>query len=90
MVFYILCGAFALISLATFCLYAHDKRAAKKGNWRTPEKTLLLFSFFGGAIGGSLAMALLRHKTRHWYFVAVNSIGLILQIGALIAAAIFF
>lgn len=89
MIFFVLCGAFALISLITFCLYARDKRAAKKGNWRTPEKVLLLFSFFGGAIGGSLAMALLRHKTRHWNFVAVNAIGLLWQIAAIVAAAFF-
>ena len=48
----------ALISLITFCLYARDKYAAKNGKWRIPEKTLLLCSFFCGAIGGTLAMAL--------------------------------
>lgn len=79
----------ALISLITFCLYARDKYAAKNGKWRIPEKTLLLFSFFCGAIGGTLAMALFRHKTQHRYFIAVNAFGLIWQIAALIALTIF-
>lgn len=77
------------ISLITFCLYGADKSKAKRHAWRIPEKTLLLFSFLGGAIGGSLAMSLFRHKTKHWYFVAVNAIGLVWQIGLVVALAIF-
>ncbi|MBQ8341905.1 MAG: DUF1294 domain-containing protein [Clostridia bacterium] len=77
--------AFAAISLVTFCLYGADKSKAKRGAWRIPEKTLLLCSFFGGAVGGSLAMSLFRHKTKHWYFVAVNAIGLVWQIGLAVA-----
>lgn len=79
--------AFAAISLVTFCLYGADKSKAKRGAWRIPEKTLLLCSFLGGAVGGSLAMSLFRHKTKHWYFVAVNAIGLVWQVG--LAAALF-
>ncbi|MBQ8340510.1 MAG: DUF1294 domain-containing protein [Clostridia bacterium] len=69
----------ALMSLVTFCLYAADKRKAKKGTWRTPERVLLLFSFLGGAAGGTLAMYTIRHKTKHWYFVVVNVGSLILH-----------
>lgn len=79
---------FAVISLITFCLYGADKSKAKRGAWRIPEKTLLLFSFSGGAVGGSLAMSLFRHKTKHWYFVAVNAIGLIWQVGLVVALAL--
>ena len=79
---------FAAISLITFCLYGADKSKAKRGAWRIPEKTLLLFSFLGGAVGGSLAMSLFRHKTKHWYFVAVNAIGLIWQVGLVVALAL--
>ena len=79
--------AFLCISLVTFCVYGADKRRAKKGQWRVPEKVLLGLSFFGGALGGSLAMKLLRHKTKHWYFVAVNAVGLLWQIAAVAALA---
>ena len=74
---------FIIISLITYCLYASDKKKAKKGKWRIPEKVLLGFSFFGGAIGGYIAMQTLRHKTKHWYFHAVNILGLIWQLGLL-------
>ena len=59
---------FAVMSLVAFALYGADKRKAKRGQWRIPEKVLLLWSFLGGAIGGSAAMLLFRHKTKHWYF----------------------
>ena len=71
-----------VLSLVAFCLYASAKGRAKKGKWRIPEKVLLGFSFFGGAVGGTLAMFLFRHKTRHWYFLAVNFLGLAWQIAA--------
>ena len=74
---------FAIISLITLIVYGVDKAKAIARAWRIPENVLLGLSFFGGALGGGLAMLLFRHKTRHWYFVAVNIIGLIWQ-GALL------
>lgn len=53
---------------ATFALYGIDKRQAKKGRWRIPERTLLLLPLLGGSVGGILGMAVFHHKTRHWYF----------------------
>ena len=81
----------ALLSLVTFCLYGADKRKAKKGKWRTPEKVLLLSSFLGGAYGGFLAMQLFRHKTtmEHWYFTAVNVLGILLHTAAIVCLVIF-
>lgn len=79
---------FGFMSIVNFITYAVDKAKAKAGAWRIPETTLLGFSFFGGAIGGTLAMYLFRHKTRHWYFVAVNLLGLIWQIGLLVLLAV--
>ncbi|MBE6634634.1 MAG: DUF1294 domain-containing protein [Ruminococcaceae bacterium] len=67
------------ISAQTLILYIADKIKAKMGAWRIKEKTLLLFSFFGGGLGGLLGMFLLRHKTRKLYFWAVNIIGFLLQ-----------
>ena len=76
---------FALLAMSfvTFCFYAVDKSKARRGAWRVPERVLLSFSFFGGAIGGALAMKLCHHKTRHWYFIAVNAIGLLWQLALL-------
>lgn len=70
-------------SVCTFLLYAIDKRKAKKQRWRISEKTLLCASFFGGAIGGYFAMQSMRHKTKHWYFHAVNITGIVWQIALL-------
>lgn len=76
----ILLAAYALLSVIAFCMYAADKKKAKKGAWRIPEKVLLGLGFLGGAIGALLGMKLLRHKTKHWYFWAVNIAGLLWQI----------
>jgi len=69
-----------IISLITLVLYLIDKIRAMNGDWRIPEKVLLGFSFFGGAVGGLIGMLLFRHKTRHWYFFAVNIIAIALHI----------
>jgi len=81
----------AVLSFVTFCMYGADKRKAKKGKWRTPEKVLLLASFLGGAYGGFLAMQLFRHKTtaEHWYFTAVNVLGLLLHTAAIVCLVVF-
>lgn len=82
----------AVLSLITFCLYGRDKSCAKRGKWRIPEKVLLLCSFFGGAYGGFLAMQLFRHKTtaEHWYFTAVNILGLLLHTAAVVCFVLFW
>ena len=69
----------AVLSLAAFIAYAADKNKAKRGAWRIPEATLLALSFFGGAVGGYLAMQTVRHKTKKWYFHFVNLLGLAWQ-----------
>ena len=79
-----------MLSVITYALYAGDKKKAKKGKWRTPEATLLGFSFFGGAIGGIFGMALFHHKTKHWYFWAVNILGLAWQIALPVVAHLYF
>lgn len=76
-------GYLAAVSVVTFMAYAIDKNKARRGAWRIPEKTLLGLSFFGGAAGGYFAMNTVRHKTRKWYFHAVNLIGLAWQVGLL-------
>ena len=57
-----------LMNVYSFLLMAKDKRAAKQGEWRVPEKKLFIAAACFGALGGVLGMNLLRHKTKHWYF----------------------
>ena len=83
-----LCALIALMSLISFVLYAMDKSKAKRGAWRIPEAVLLGWGFFGGAVGALVAMKMLRHKTKHWYFWAVNILGLVLHIGIIVAVLI--
>jgi|GEM_PF-233004 len=83
-------AAFILImSLIAFILYYRDKKKAQKQQWRTPEAVLLGFGFFGGAIGALLGMKKFRHKTKHWYFWAVNILGLIWQAALPVLAFIY-
>ena len=55
-------------SAIDFALMGVDKWKARLDAWRIPESTLWLFALIGGALGGTLAMQVFRHKTRHWYF----------------------
>lgn len=56
------------VNLAAFALMGMDKRRARRGAWRIPERTLFLPALLGGALGGVLGMRTFNHKTRHWYF----------------------
>ena len=71
-----------IINLAAFFLMASDKRRARKGLWRIPEKTLFLSAVLGGSAGALLGMYTFHHKTRHWYFVIGMPLILILQAAA--------
>ncbi|MBQ5952629.1 MAG: DUF1294 domain-containing protein [Lachnospiraceae bacterium] len=55
-------------NIAALILFGADKKRAKEGRWRIPEKTLFLSAILGGSIGAILGMHLFRHKTKHWYF----------------------
>lgn len=57
-------GYTVILTLATFIAFALDKHKAKNNAWRTPEGTLLLLAFIGGAIGAFFGMILCRHKIR--------------------------
>lgn len=75
-------GAYLALSLGCFAAYAIDKSAARRGDWRTPESTLLLLGLAGGWPGGLLAQQWLRHKSSkmsfRWKFhvtVVLNVVG---------------
>ena len=75
---------FGVVSFVSFAMYGVYKLKAINGDWRISEKALLLTSFLGGALGGLLGMQLFRHKTKHWYFYAVNILGIIWQVALVI------
>ena len=58
-----------VINIVGFISMGVDKKKAKKGAWRVPEKTLFLFPVLGGGLGSWIGMYTFRHKTKHWYFV---------------------
>jgi len=78
-----------VMNVLSFCMMAHDKRCAKEGKWRVPEKTLFLVTACFGGLGGVLGMQLLRHKTQHWYFKLFFPLFLVLQAAALGVGAYF-
>lgn len=62
----------AIVNVVTFAAFEWDKHVANTGNdhqRRAPEARLLGLGLVGGSIGGLLAMYIVRHKTRKWYFV---------------------
>ncbi|MBN3490267.1 DUF1294 domain-containing protein [Acholeplasma equirhinis] len=79
-IIYIYVVLWFIMSLVTFILYKTDKVKAEKNKRRISEKTLLLSSFLLGSMGGLLGMYLVRHKTKHWYFVLVNWASFVLHV----------
>lgn len=73
------------INLITFLVMWLDKRKAKKGRWRIPENTLLLFVLLGGGIGGIVGMYVFHHKTQKAKFVIGFPVILICEILIIIA-----
>ena len=74
----------AVLNAVSFGLMAYDKRCAKAGKWRVPEKTLFIAAGCFGGLGGVLGMVLCRHKTKHWYFRLFFPVMLAVQIVLLV------
>jgi uncharacterized membrane protein YsdA (DUF1294 family)/cold shock CspA family protein len=71
--------AYLATSVVTFAVYAFDKSAARKEDWRTPEFNLHMLALLGGWPGALVAQETLRHKTQKegfralfWVTVVVN------------------
>lgn len=60
---------FIAINLFGFFIMWLDKRKARKGKWRIPEKTLFIITALGGGIGTIAGMYAFRHKTQKIAFV---------------------
>ncbi len=71
-------------SLALFLLMGRDKRLARAGGRRVPEKRLFLLAAIGGAAGGLAAMYAFRHKTKHMRFLVGYRVLALLHAAALV------
>ena len=80
---------YAIMTVVTFALDGADKSKAKKGKWRIPEKTLLLFAACFGGLGAFLGMKIFRHKTKHTSFKILVPVFMIIQF-ILIAVGAYF
>ena len=77
-------GWYAVLGLVTYLMYAKDKAAAQRNEWRTPESTLHLLSVLGGWVGAMVAQNYLRHKSQksefriaYYLTVLINLAGLL-------------
>jgi len=76
-------ATYGAVSILTFLVYWSDKSAARRGQWRTKESTLLFLGLAGGWPGAVVAQRVLRHKSRKqsfqvafWGTVVLNSVAL--------------
>ena len=76
-----------VINLIAFLAMFIDKRKAKKGKRRIPEKTLFILVTLGGGIGGIAGMYTFRHKTKKARFIIGFPAILIFEI--IVAIAIY-
>jgi uncharacterized membrane protein YsdA (DUF1294 family) len=64
----VLIGWIVILSVYSFFMMGYDKRQAKNGGWRVPERTLWLLAILGGGAGAYAGMQTFRHKTKHTSF----------------------
>lgn len=69
-----------IISLISGCLFAYDKRCAKKQKRRIPEAALHLFELLGGVFANLVLMYTIRHKNRKFAYYWITYLCLILWI----------
>ena len=77
-----------IINLFGFFIMWLDKRKAKKGAWRIPEKTLFIITAIGGGIGTTAGMYVFRHKTQKVQFAIGFPLITILEIIAIVYFAL--
>lgn len=76
-------AVYVVMSLVTYAVYALDKSASIRDEWRIPENTLHMLSLAGGWPGAMLAQEWLRHKSvkqpfrkLFWVTIFLNLCGL--------------
>ena len=86
---YTICYLIA-VNIFGFLRMGIDKFKAKKGYWRTPEKTLFIVTLIGGGIGTVAGMYTFRHKTKKAKFTVGMPAILVLEIALFIYLSITF
>lgn len=76
------------MSFISFVLFGVDKRRARRGEWRIPERTLLTCCALFGAAGGLCGMRAFHHKTRHAKFA--YGVPAMLAVQAVLLAALIW
>jgi uncharacterized membrane protein YsdA (DUF1294 family) len=76
---------YATASTIAFVIYARDKYAAQRNQWRTRESTLHVFGLAGGWPGALIAQTILRHKSKKKAFQLASWMTVILNCCALTA-----
>lgn len=66
--FYIALTIVIIMNTVEFILMRTDKKRARHRGERIPERTLFICAWFFGALGGTIAMYLYHHKTKHLRF----------------------
>ncbi len=69
------------VSLMALVVTIADKRRAKRGGFRIPERTLWFVAILGGSAAMYLTMRAIRHKTLHRRFMWGLPLLLVAQIG---------
>jgi len=73
----------AAINLVTLFCFGWDKRLAKLGNDRIPERVLFQLVMLGGTVGALAGMKWFRHKTQKTPFIVVIAFLIALQIAVI-------
>jgi len=87
MLFSIIQTYLVLINAAGLLIMLLDKKKARRGAWRIPEKILIGVALLGGSIGVLAGMYLFRHKTKHPRFSIGLPVLLILQVSLVLCIA---
>lgn len=80
---------YGVVSLITWVVFGLDKRAARRGARRIPERRLHQLSLAGGWPGALVAMQVFKHKRRKRPFVRTVYVIVSLHVLAWGAAAYF-
>lgn len=81
-------GLAILVNLLAFALFGLDKRRARRGQWRVPERNLLTLAVLGGSVGAKIGQRVFRHKTSKQPFAGILNAICLMQVVAAVAMMI--